>query len=78
MSEDLDKLRPVTATELMETLAFALQYDGRRRVHHADSFMARVAAERLVEHLRVSRFVVMKKPPLDNHGGRAGPSDKEG
>jgi hypothetical protein len=36
----------------METVALALQYDGRRRIHHADSLVARVTAERLVEHLR--------------------------
>jgi hypothetical protein len=37
--------------ELAEALAFALRYDGRTRVHHADSMMARIAAERPVRHL---------------------------
>jgi len=32
-------LRIATADELAETLSFALRYDGRRRVHHADDIM---------------------------------------
>jgi hypothetical protein len=54
----------------MEALAFALQFDGRRRMHHADSFVARIAAERLAEHLRASGFVVMKRPPAPDHSNR--------
>jgi hypothetical protein len=38
------------------------------RVHHADSFVARIAAERLVNYLRAFGFVVMKKPELENRG----------
>ncbi len=68
MPHEPDKLRPATLDEIIETLSFALRYDGRRRVHLADSFMARVAAERLAEHLRLSGFVVMKRPPLKPHG----------
>jgi len=60
---DTPDLRPATADEIAQTLAFALQYDGRKRVHQADSFLARIAAERLVLHLERSGFVVMKKPP---------------
>jgi hypothetical protein len=68
MPENVDNLRPATQEELAQALAFALQFHGRKRVHHADSFMARIAAERLVEYLRLSGFVVMKRPPLGNHG----------
>ncbi len=68
MPDEPDQLRPATPDEIVETLAFALRYEGRRRVRHADSFMARVAAERLVEHLRVSGFVVMKKTAVGAHG----------
>jgi hypothetical protein len=57
-----DHLRPATPDEVVQTLAFALRYDGRRRVHDADGFMARIAAERLAAHLEHSGFVVMKKP----------------
>jgi hypothetical protein len=56
-------LRPATADEIAETLSFALRYDGRRRVRTADDAMARITAERLVEHLQRSGFVLMKRPP---------------
>lgn len=55
-------LRPATMDEITETLAFALRYDGRKRVHHADTMMARITAERLVRHLTASGFVLMKTP----------------
>jgi hypothetical protein len=59
---DTDRLRPATADEIAQTLSFALRYEGRKRVHHADDVMARITAERLVRHLERSGFVVMKKP----------------
>jgi hypothetical protein len=74
---EMDKLRPASQGELTQALAFALQFHGRKRVHHADSFMARIAAERLVEYLRLSGFVVMKRPPLANHGAAHGVAPKE-
>ncbi len=51
-----------TDDELIESLAFALRYEGRKRVHHADDIMARITAERLVRHLRGSGFSVVKDP----------------
>ena len=48
--------------ELIESLAFALRYEGRKRVHHADDMMARITAERLVRHLRGSGFTVIRDP----------------
>lgn len=60
---DAPPLRPALPDEIADALAFALRYDGRKRVHHADDLMARIAAERLVKHLERSGFVVMKKPP---------------
>jgi hypothetical protein len=30
--------------------------------------MARIGAKRLVEYLRISGYVMMKKPPLAGHG----------
>ena len=56
------RLRSATAEEIAETLSFALRYDGRRRVHHADDAMARITAERLVRHLERSGFVLMRRP----------------
>ena len=65
MADDAEELRPATREELIEGLSFALRYQGRRRVRDADvdSFMGRAAAERLVDWLHMSRFVVMKRPP---------------
>ena len=40
-----------------------LRFNGRKRVQ-GDELMAKITAERLVEHLERSGFVVMKKPPL--------------
>ena len=51
-----------TDDELIESLAFALRYEGRKRVQHADDIMARITAERLVRHLRGSGFSVVKDP----------------
>jgi hypothetical protein len=39
-------VRPATEEEIAEALAFGLRYDGRKRVHHADTAMARITAER--------------------------------
>jgi len=64
--EDETRLRPVTTDELVETIAFALHYDGR----------GRLAAERAAAHLEQSRFVVMKKPPLHALQGTKRPNLK--
>ena len=55
-------LRHATPEEIAESLSFALRYDGRRRVHHADDAMARITAERLVQHLQRSGYVLMRRP----------------
>lgn len=60
--DDKRTLHPATAAELEETLSFALRYAGKRRVHTADDVMARVTAERLVQHLEQSGFVLMRRP----------------
>ena len=53
-------LRPATPDEIAGTLSFALRYEGRKRIHHADDAMTRITAERLVR----SGFVLMNKPPV--------------
>jgi hypothetical protein len=40
--------RPVDSAEVADALAYALLYDGNRRVYHADNVMARITAEYLV------------------------------
>lgn len=57
-----ERLRPATAEEIADSIAFALRYEGRKRVPHADEMMARITAERLVRHLRDSGFVLMRRP----------------
>lgn len=57
-----DTLRPASPDEIADALAFALRYEGRKRVYHADDFMARITADRLVKHLARSGFVLMKAP----------------
>jgi hypothetical protein len=47
------KLSAASPAEIAEALAFALRYDGRKRVHHADEMMARITAERVVSHRTV-------------------------
>ena len=64
---DQANLREATVDEIAETLAFSLRFDGKRRVHDADATMARITAERLVQHLQRSGFVILKKPALAAH-----------
>jgi hypothetical protein len=56
-------LRPADSAEVADTLAYALRYDGKRRVHHADDAMARITAERLIRHLQRAGFVLMRQEP---------------
>jgi hypothetical protein len=59
---DEARLRPASADEIADSIAFALRYEGRKRVTHADTMMARITADRLVRHLQESGFVLMKQP----------------
>ena len=54
---------PPHADEIANALSFALRYQGRKRVHHADDTVARITAERIAQHLEASGFVLMKGPP---------------
>ncbi len=60
--DDKRGLRPASHEEIEQSLSFALRYDGRKRVRHADDAMARITAERLVQHLERSGYVLMKRP----------------
>jgi hypothetical protein len=68
MPDPDEKLTPADPHDVANAIAFALQYSGRKRVHQADDYVAKIAAERIVRHLEHSRFVVMRRPPI---GGSA-------
>lgn len=69
------QLRPAEPDDVKQSLAFALRYRGRKRVDMASEVMAQITAEHLVEHLRISGFVIMHKPPADRGPDRHyGPS----
>ena len=70
---DLEKLRLAEPADLKESLAFALRFEGKKRRHDADDYMASVVADRLVQHLERSGYVVLKKPPLGGHPSASGP-----
>ncbi len=66
MDDEKNGLRLATAEEVQQTLAFSLRFRGGKRVHDADEMMARIVADRLIEHLRISGFVyVMWKPSVE-------------
>jgi hypothetical protein len=56
-----DTLTAADPSDLAAALAFALRFEGRKRVHSADEIMAEIVARRLVDHLRRAGFVVMKR-----------------
>jgi hypothetical protein len=60
-------LTPAATDELEQTFAHVLRFDGRKRIHRGDEFMARLMAEHLAKRLAASGFVVMKKPPAPMH-----------
>ncbi len=60
--DDKRDLRPASHEEIEQSLSFALRFDGRKRVRHADDAMARITAERLVQHLERSGYIILKKP----------------
>jgi hypothetical protein len=60
---DADKLTPADPRDLADAIAFSLRFEGRKRVHNADEYMAAISAERVVRYLERAGFVVMKRPP---------------
>ena len=56
-------MKPATPDEIASALSFALLFNGRRRAHGGDTLMADIVAKRLVEHLELCGFVLMKGEP---------------
>ena len=66
-------LTPAGHDELVFSLSQALQFNRKgKRTHERDSMSARLAAEHLVEAMRLGGYVVMKGPPAPAHSA---PSD---
>jgi hypothetical protein len=57
---DDDKLTPADPEDLAAAIAFALQFEGRKRQHDPDRFMADIVAKRLVRHLERAGYVLMR------------------
>ena len=53
----------VSDADLRFALAFALSHRAGKRAHRHDQLAYDIAAEALVEHLRLSSYVVMRRPP---------------
>ncbi len=64
MPEDLS---PATPEDVIEALSFALRFNRGKRSHQHDQVMAEAAAVHLLEHLTLSGFVLMRKPPAPRH-----------
>jgi hypothetical protein len=60
-------MREAPPEEATESLAYALLYRPGKRTHDAEAMLAKIVADRLVEHLRLCGFVLMKKPPAPHH-----------
>ncbi len=63
---------PLSAAEpedVVKAIAFGLRFESGRRVWQADEYMAIITAKRLIEHLTLDGFVVLKLPPVG--GGAA-------
>jgi hypothetical protein len=60
---DDEKLTPADPSDIAGSIAFALLFSGRKRVHDSDTYMAAIVANRIVRHLERAGYVVMKKPP---------------
>ena len=73
-----DTLKPAESGDLAESIAFALCFSGKKRVHDFETFTARIAAGRIVLHLERCGFVVMKKPPSAGGGDNPGRRGFEG
>jgi hypothetical protein len=60
-------LSPAEPEDVIKAIAFGLRFESGRRVWQADEYMALITAKRLIEHLTLDGFVVLKLPPLGGH-----------
>jgi hypothetical protein len=67
MTEPDPKLTPAAPDDLADVLSFALRHEGRKSQHDSDRLNADIVAKRLVRHLDIAGYVVMRKPALGGH-----------
>ncbi len=60
-------LSPAEPEDVVKAIAFGLRFENGRRVWQADEYMALITAKRLIEHLTLDGFVVLKLPSLGGH-----------
>jgi len=63
MSDAPEKLVPARRDDLIATLAFALTRDSRVARMQSAELLASIVAERIVDRLAASGYVVMRGPP---------------
>ena len=68
------QLTPAEPEDVRQALAFALRYRGRKRTDSANEAMAEITAERLVDHLAQSGFVMMRRQTQYGPDMHYGPS----
>jgi hypothetical protein len=71
MADPAEKLTPVDARDLADALAFALRFQGRKRVDNADEIMAEIVAKRLRRTSGTSGLRGDEEAARDGHGGAA-------
>jgi hypothetical protein len=62
MDEQPEELRPATREELAETIQFAMMHRDGKRIVEVKADAAKAMCDRVIELLRLSRFVIMKRP----------------
>jgi hypothetical protein len=62
------KLTPADASDIADSIGFALLFSGKKRIHDSDRLMASITAKHIVRHLERCGYVLMKRPPI---GGSA-------
>jgi hypothetical protein len=65
---DRASLRFATLDEVEQSLAHGLRFNGRKQFTTSGEMMAKITAAHLVEFLRISGYVIMKRPPAAAHG----------
>jgi hypothetical protein len=64
MPESDPKLTPADASDIAESISFALLFSGKKRIHDNDRLTASITAKHIVRHLERCGYVLMKKPLL--------------